>query len=60
MIAAPDVPYNLTGKKLEVPVKRLLQGQPRDRVVSAGAMRNPESIAFYEEIAQRYRGRVAV
>lgn len=60
MIAAPDVPYNLTGKKLEVPVKRLLQGQPRDRVVSAGAMRNPESIAFYEEVAQRYSGRVAV
>lgn len=60
MIAAPDVPYNLTGKKLEVPVKRLLQGQPRDRVVSSGGMRNPESMAFYEEIAHRYTGHITV
>jgi acetoacetyl-CoA synthetase len=54
VIAAPAIPYNLTNKKLEVPVKRILQGESVDRTVSPGALRNPESIGFYEQLAQRF------
>lgn len=54
IIAVPAVPYNLTGKKLEVPVKRLLNGEPRERVVSPGALRNPESISIYEQLARQF------
>lgn len=49
--AIPAVPYNLTGKKLEVPVKRLLTGAPRATVVSDGAVRNPEALDVFEQLA---------
>ena len=39
------VPRTLTGKKLEVPVKRLLAGVPLDRAVSLAAVANPEALA---------------
>lgn len=54
VIKAPEVPYNLTGKKLEVPVKRLLSGDSRERVISTGALRNPDSINFYEQVAAQF------
>lgn len=54
IIAVPDIPYNLTGKKLEVPVKRLLLGAPRDSVVSEGALRNPRALDAFEEISTRF------
>lgn len=60
VIQAPEVPYNLTGKKLEVPVKRLLSGERADQVISPGALRNPASINFYEQVATENFGSVAV
>lgn len=50
--AAPGIPRTLTGKKLEVPVKRLLQGHPLDDVASAGSVSNPEVLAFYDELSR--------
>jgi acetoacetyl-CoA synthetase len=55
IIAVPAVPYNLTGKKLEVPVKRLLQGVPRSGVVSDGSVRNPESLDAFTRVATQLR-----
>jgi acetoacetyl-CoA synthetase len=54
IVAVPDIPYGLTGKKLEVPVKRILQGQPRATVLSTGAVRNPASIDAFEHLAARW------
>ncbi|MGY4709672.1 acetoacetate--CoA ligase [Mycolicibacterium sp. CBM1] len=54
IIAIPEVPYNLTGKKLEVPVKRLLMGAARDTVVSDGAVRSPRALDIFEELARRF------
>ena len=54
IIAVPAVPYNLTGKKLEVPVKRLLLGAPRDSVISNGAVRNPDSLTVFEQLANHF------
>lgn len=53
IVAIPEVPYNLTGKKLEVPVKRLLLGAPRAAVVSDGAVRNPHALNIFEQMATR-------
>jgi acetoacetyl-CoA synthetase len=53
IVAIPEVPYNLTGKKLEVPVKRLLLGAPRATVVSDGAVRNPRALDVFETLATR-------
>jgi acetoacetyl-CoA synthetase len=45
------VPRTLNGKKLEVPVKRILNGVPVDRAVSLGAVVNPESLQAFVEMA---------
>jgi acetoacetyl-CoA synthetase len=42
--AIAEVPRTLSGKKLEVPVKRVLTGVPLEQAVSEGALANPEAI----------------
>jgi len=48
-----DIPRTLNGKKLEVPVKRLLSGESAERVVNRGSMSNPEAMEFFIELAER-------
>ncbi len=43
----PDVPRTISGKKMEIPVKRLLLGDPLDEVANPGAMANPDSLRAY-------------
>jgi acetoacetyl-CoA synthetase len=38
VVAVTDIPRTLNGKKLEVPVKRLLMGVPRERAVQPGTL----------------------
>ncbi len=45
------VPYTLSGKKMEVPVRRILLGQPPEQVINPGAMRNPDSIQYFIDLA---------
>jgi acetoacetyl-CoA synthetase len=47
------VPRTLTGKKLEVPVKRILQGAPPDSVLNRAALADPRSIAYFESAASQ-------
>ncbi|MFM2399963.1 MAG: hypothetical protein RL341_2120, partial [Pseudomonadota bacterium] len=56
IVAAPDVPRTLSGKKMEVPIKKLLLGQPLEKVASADAMANPACLNFYAQFAQRFTG----
>jgi acetoacetyl-CoA synthetase len=46
-------PRTLSGKKLEVPVKRILTGTPVERAAAKGALANPESLVAFEELAGR-------
>jgi len=55
VIAVAEVPRTLTGKKLEVPVKKLLLGQPLEKVANRGAMANPASLDWFVGLA-RQRG----
>jgi acetoacetyl-CoA synthetase len=41
------VPRTLSGKVLEVPVKRILMGEPPDRVASRESLANPEALDFF-------------
>ena len=52
----PEVPRTLSGKKLEVPIKRLLLGEPVHRVVQRDAMANPDSLAWFERFAASRKG----
>jgi acetoacetyl-CoA synthetase len=53
IVAAPAVPRTLTGKKLEVPVKRILQGEPIDRASSRGAVDRPDALEWFAAYAAR-------
>jgi acetoacetyl-CoA synthetase len=45
------IPRTLSGKKMELPVKKLLQGTPPEQVFKQGAMANAESVAWFVEFA---------
>ena len=53
VILAPEIPRTITGKKLEVPVKKLLLGQPADKVANRDAMANPASLDWFVDFARR-------
>ncbi|VWX63357.1 Acetoacetyl-CoA synthetase [Burkholderiales bacterium 8X] len=46
-----QVPRTLTGKKQELPIKKLLLGQPLEKVVNKEAMANAECLGWYVEFA---------
>jgi acetoacetyl-CoA synthetase len=52
IFAVPEIPKTLNGKKLEIPVKRLLMDQPLAGAVSEGAVANPASLGA---VLQAYR-----
>ena len=47
----PDIPRTLSGKKQELPIKKLLLGQPLENVINQEAMANPACLAWYVEFA---------
>jgi acetoacetyl-CoA synthetase len=51
VVSVPAVPRNLTGKKLELPVKRILQGAALEDVASRDALAVPTSLDVYVEMA---------
>ena len=52
ILEAPAVPRTLTGKKLEVPVKRILQGTPVRDAAAAGAIDRPGVLHWYHDLAR--------
>jgi acetoacetyl-CoA synthetase len=46
-----EVPRTLSGKVLEVPVKRILMGQPVDKAASRDSLQNPEALDYFLELA---------
>jgi acetoacetyl-CoA synthetase len=48
-----DAPRTLSGKKQELPVKKLLLGQPIEKVVNKDAMANPGCLGWYVDFAAR-------
>jgi acetoacetyl-CoA synthetase len=52
IIEIAQVPRTLSGKKLEVPVKKLLLGGEAAKVVNKDSMANPESFDFFVAYAQ--------
>lgn len=56
ILAVPEVPRTLTGKKQELPVKKLLLGQPAEKVVNRDAMANPGSLDWFVAFAAARAG----
>jgi acetoacetyl-CoA synthetase len=47
------VPRTLSGKLLEVPVKRILMGVPAEEATSQGSLANPESLGWFADLSAR-------
>jgi acetoacetyl-CoA synthetase len=58
IVSVPDIPKTLSGKKLEVPIKKILMGVPSARAVNQDAMANPESLAAYLDYAHQWQDRI--
>jgi acetoacetyl-CoA synthetase len=48
-LQAPEIPRTLSGKKQEVPIKKVFLGQPLAKVVNPDAMANPQCLDWYVE-----------
>lgn len=55
IIEVKDIPYTISGKKLEAPVKKILMGRPVDKAANPDSMRNPESLGFFVEFGKGIR-----
>jgi acetoacetyl-CoA synthetase len=60
IVAAPDIPRTLSGKKQELPIKKLLLGQDLSKVVNRDAMANPDCLAWYGAYARAHLSGLSV
>jgi acetoacetyl-CoA synthetase len=51
ILLAPGIPRTLSGKKQELPIKRLFQGRPIEKIINRDAMANPEILGWYRNVA---------
>jgi acetoacetyl-CoA synthetase len=54
--AVPSVPRTLSGKVLEVPVKRILSGEPAEKALSRDSLADPDALRPFEQLAAEWRG----
>jgi acetoacetyl-CoA synthetase len=47
IVEVTDIPYTISGKKTETPIKKILMGKDPEKVINKGALRNPESMTFF-------------
>ena len=53
VIHVASLPRTLTGKRLEIPIKRLLQGAPLETTVNPAAIDNPQALAWFASTKDR-------
>lgn len=56
MFEVPEIPYTLSGKKMELPVKRILEGVDPSRVASPDTIRNPKALDAFIQLAASWGG----
>jgi acetoacetyl-CoA synthetase len=59
IFAVAEIPRTLSGKKQELPIKRLLLGHAIEKVINKDAMANPGCLDWYVEFAKSYARRNA-
>jgi len=47
ILEIPDIPYTISGKKLEAPIKKILMGMPISKAANKEAMKNPAAIDYF-------------
>lgn len=59
IFAVAEIPRTLSGKKQELPVKKLLLGHAVEKVINRDAMANPGCLDWYLDFAKRYLSKTA-
>ena len=54
IFAISEIPTTLNGKKLEVPVKKILAGFSPEKAVNVDSMANPEAISYFVDLAREF------
>src|SRR3954447_13389117 len=52
IVAVQEIPRTLSGKVLELPVKRILMGTPPEEAASRNSLANPEALDAFVELAR--------
>jgi acetoacetyl-CoA synthetase len=52
ILEAPDIPYTISGKKMETPVKKILQGRALEKAYNKDSMRNPEAMEYFIQMGR--------
>ena len=47
MVECPDIPYTVSGKKVEIAVRKCVEKQA---IKNASALRNPDALAFFQNV----------
>jgi len=55
IVEVKDLPYTISGKKMEAPVKKILLGFEISKAINIDSMKNPESIEFFIEYAEKFK-----
>lgn len=55
IIEVPDIPYTISGKKMEAPVKKILLKMPLEKSINLDSMKNPESVDFFVAFAKNIK-----
>ena len=53
IIAVPDIPYTLSGKKMEVPIKKIFMKMDVNKSMNRDAIRNPEAMDYFIEWSKK-------
>jgi len=48
VVQVPEIPYTISGKKMEAPVKKILMGIPLSKAANKDAMKNPSAMEFFK------------
>ena len=51
IIVVNDIPYTISGKKMEAPIKKILMNMPIEKSINFDTMKNPESVGFFIKFA---------
>jgi acetoacetyl-CoA synthetase len=55
VIQVPDIPKTLTGKKMEVPVRKILMGVSAEKAADRAAMANPAALDFFIDYVNKQK-----
>jgi len=60
ILSVPAIPYTLSGKKMEVPVRRLLMGEASGKAFSRDSMKKPDAMDWFVDFAAHRDQRRAI